>query len=117
MRFSLSGFDLCGGEALLARDCVASLLMRSSAAFFASCLQGRRLTVRVQAYGMKAEYIWADGNEGKAEKASTARRAAAWQSRSPTLPLLVTQPVQHVPIDEYGNADSASPALYDSRPP
>ncbi|KAG2453420.1 hypothetical protein HYH02_001643 [Chlamydomonas schloesseri] len=30
--------------------------------------QGRRLAVRVQAYGMKAEYLWADGNEGKPEK-------------------------------------------------
>lgn len=30
--------------------------------------QGRCLTVRVSAYGMKAEYVWSDGGEGTAAK-------------------------------------------------
>lgn len=45
------------------------------------CAQGRTLTVRVAAYGMKAEYIWADGNEGRPEKV----RGLLSRSTSPSI--------------------------------
>lgn len=42
-----------------------AMLLGQTVHYRASLLQGRRTTVRVSAYGSKAEYIWCDGLEGK----------------------------------------------------
>ncbi|KXZ51248.1 hypothetical protein GPECTOR_13g735 [Gonium pectorale] len=44
------------------------LSSKASGCVGAPARSSRRMTVRVQAYGMKAEYVWADGNEGRPEK-------------------------------------------------
>lgn len=65
-----------GPSAALACDCARCTFRKFACIAFCACFpqSGRTLTVRVQAYGMKAEYIWADGNEGKPEKVGVGAR-------------------------------------------
>ncbi len=57
-----------------------STSLRARACAFPSPLQGRVLSVRVQAYGMKAEYVWADGCEGRPEKVRMRRLRACTEA-------------------------------------